>query len=304
MCHVTAAAQKLADYAKATDPRATTPEARMALNYLDVFGYLPKELAGWKDISLGDIVNAVAAFQGFFGLPATGHLDAKSVRAMEAQRCGMPDLVREDQPAGVEYMKVKAFAEANLARWTKTGLTYYVDSYVGGLPQTAQDGIIAAAFADWTAVCNLGVTRASTPQADIIIQADRGNRSNFDGPGGVLAWAYLPDGRDNQLLMKFDLDETWTADPAARGVLMKNVATHEIGHLLGLDHSRVQAALMAPYYAVGVGTPQANDDIPRIQARYGTRQGPPQPPPPPPAAGRTLTVSGAFNVFLDGRQVA
>lgn len=278
--HVIEAMNKLATYSVAADPRADFGEARMALSYLDAFGYLSSELAQWKDITLGDIVNAVTDFQKTYGLKPSGQLDAPTVRAMQAPRCGL-----SDHQADPMVKKLQAFAASNLARWQKTGITYAVQQYVPGLPITAQDQIIAAAFADWCAVCNININRVTGGNPDIVIGVGQGPRSNFDGPGGVLAWAYLPDGSDKQLLMEFDQDETWASDPSQRGTLMKNVATHEFGHLLGLSHSVVQSALMAPYYAAGIATPQQNDDIPRVVARYGPPQGgpvtPPVTPPPP-----------------------
>jgi predicted Zn-dependent protease len=75
---------------------------------------------------------------------------------------------------------------------------------------------------------------------------------------------------NGQLLMKFDTDEIWITDPSKKGTLLKNVAAHEIGHILGLSHSSVEGALMAPYYAVDVNRPQFDDDVKRIQSLYGS----------------------------------
>jgi hypothetical protein len=124
----------------------------------------------------------------------------------------------------------------------------------------------------------------------------------------------MPDGSDQQLLMKFDLDETWIENANQRGILLENVACHEFGHLLGLTHSQVQGALMAPYYNAAISTPQQNDDIPRILARYGpaTAQPPVGPTPTPPVIPPvvpsqhslviTLPASGA-SVVLDGQRI-
>lgn len=295
---------KLAQYAAGHDERATRPEAAMAVNYLDAFGYFGRELQGWTDISLGDIVNAVTTFQEFFGLKQTGQLDAKTVRAMESYRCGCPDIVAEDHPEGVEYMRIKRFADTNLPRWRKKGITYAVQAYVSGLGKPDQDEIIDLAFRQWMAVCDVQISRVKSGTPDIVIGTGQGQRSNFDGPGGTLAWAYLPQGDDRQLQMEFDLDETWLGlNQNGRGILMLNVACHEFGHLLGLDHSRVQSALMAPYYAANITKPQANDDIPRVVARYGAAKpgGDNPPPPPPPTGKRQVVITGDFALTIDGK---
>lgn len=299
------AADTLADFTGQFDQRVSGGEAALAVNYLDAFGYLGRELAGWDDITLGDIINAVRTFQDFFGLKKTGYLDPHTVRSMEKYRCGCPDLVQESTEAGVEYMRIKQFAEVNLPRWKKKSIKYAVEQYVSGLSKSEQDDIFDKAFEAWEKVCGISVVAAGAGQtADILIGTGQGRRSNFDGPGGTLAWAYLPQGDDRQLVMKFDIDEAWqgVGGASARGVLMLNVAAHEFGHLLGLDHSRVQTALMAPYYDPTVASPQANDDVPRAKARYGEpRNDSPSPPPTPPAGRRrVIEVVGDAVISVDG----
>jgi len=67
----------------------------------------------------------------------------------------------------------------------------------------------------------------------------------------------------------FDKAEKWTIDSEERGILFRAVCAHEIGHLLGLDHSQHESALMYPYYRHNIETPQLIDDIPKIQQLYG-----------------------------------
>jgi len=63
--------------------------------------------------------------------------------------------------------------------------------------------------------------------------------------------------------------------------------------LLGLDHSRLSSALMAPYYNAFIAKPQTVDDIPRIVALMGPKTVPAPPPPPgqpPPTAPKTRLI--------------
>ena len=75
-------------------------------------------------------------------------------------------------------------------------------------------------------------------------KGEHGDGDPFDGPGGTLAHAYFPVyGGDAH----FDDAEQWSID-SFRGTNLFQVAAHEFGHSLGLSHSDVKAALMAPFY--------------------------------------------------------
>lgn len=286
VAHLSKEAAKKTTKRSAEDSLASPPDARtarMAISYLDAFGYLSQELAKWQDINLGDILEAIRRFQSMFGLKKTGKLCLRTIKAMLQPRCGCPDIMRPHQ----NYQVVRKFAATNLTRWRKTGLTYWVDSYVSGLSKSSQDAIVAQAFKAWTDVANIQITRSNTPTADIIMSAGRGRRDQFDGPSGVLAWCELPDGNDQQLLLKWDLDETWIDDPRNRGILLFNVTTHELGHGLGMEHSKLQNQLMSPYYNPSVALPQ-DEDIKRLQARYGAPSA--APPLAPTAPGRRRLI--------------
>ncbi len=239
------------------------------VGYLKYFGHLavsPNEGPVEPASFLVHLRDAILKFQGMAGLPQTGEADIATIEKMGQPRCGCADVQR---------------VGALEARWRKTSLTYYVQGFVNGLSQADQIDLIAAAWKSWEDVCGIKLARAASGTTpDIVITAGQGRADQFDGPSGTLAWAYLPSGSDQQLLMKFDLAETWVRDlsQGQRGILFQNVAAHEFGHLLGLDHSRVSSALMAPFYSPSVSKPQANDDVPRIQSLYGPASGGGTPP--------------------------
>jgi matrix metalloproteinase-14 (membrane-inserted) len=232
--------------------------------YLTRFGYLASGRA-----ALGP---AVAAFRRLWGLPEGEEVDELVQRAMATPRCGLPD-----HPLTT--------AET---RWRKTDLTVYVESYVTALSKSDQDDLIDQSLKVWPAVAGIAMRRVKAKAgASIVIGAARGRSAGFDGPSGVLAWAELPPGDDRQLRLMMDLDEVWRLDSTTAGILFYNVLNHELGHSIGLGHSEVRTALMAPYYAAGVAVPQADDDIPRARAIYGA---PVVPPPVPPAGSSRIVL--------------
>ena len=270
-------------------------DVTQALTYLSHYGYLAGGIIGagpWAAVvSLGA---ALSTFQHMAGLPVTGELDEATLLKMSQPRCGHPDFYPASTVLG---NRVAAMIEE--ARWRKTSLTYFVGGYVNGIPHDEQLADLASAWHDWLTAASGGLVKIertpSQANADMVIATGQGAAQNFDGPSGTLAWAYLPTGNDRQLLMRFDLAEQWTR--TGGGIRFRNVACHEFGHLLGLEHSRVSTALMAPFYSPGVVSPQ-QDDVARIRALYPPVPGPIPPTPgnpPTPPPDRTRLVLLEFN---------
>ena len=73
--------------------------------------------------------------------------------------------------------------------------------------------------------------------------------------------------------MHFDDDELWTLDSFS-GINLTQVAVHEIGHGLGLEHTNVSGDIMFPSYeGYRPELDLARGDIERIQALYGPPPG-------------------------------
>lgn len=92
----------------------------------------------------------------------------------------------------------------------------------------------------------------------------------FDGPNGTLAHAYYPpvNGVSAAGDMHFDTAETWVVGFPGPGFDIFQVAAHEIGHSIGLDHTAVANSLMNPFYTEAFSGSQA-DDIAGALALYG-----------------------------------
>ncbi|XP_022133614.1 metalloendoproteinase 2-MMP-like [Momordica charantia] len=167
----------------------------------------------------------------------------------------------------VQFHKVSHY-EFSGPKWppSKYNLTY---AFLGNYPSDKINPV-ALDFDQWAA--NSGFTFSQVPnntQSDLTIsfqRLDHGDNSPFDGPGGVLAHAYDPeDGR-----FHFDADDSFVVGAVADSFDVETVAVHEIGHLLGLDHSLVQEAVMYEFITSGATNRDLHpDDIAGIKALYG-----------------------------------
>ena len=243
--------------------------------YLTMFGYVetpvrsafgleatevPPPKKGVFDAKTED---ALKRFQEFNNLPPTGELDEPTLELMSKPRCGFPDL---------------ADFTLDGRKWPSTSLTFGYQNFTPDLTQAQIRAAIKQALDLWAAVTPLSFTEvpfASSP--DIVIRFVAGNHgdgSNFDGVSGVLAHAFFPPPNGGSLAgdTHFDEAETWSVNLPASGIDLVTVAAHEFGHALGLAHSTVSGALMAPFY----GGPHRNlesDDIAGIRAIYGSGGG-------------------------------
>ncbi|XP_003496180.1 interstitial collagenase A [Cricetulus griseus] len=233
--------------------------------YLENYYNLNKDTAGNNPSGKELMATKLKQMQQLFGLKVTGKSDSQTLSAMRKPRCGVSDVT----PQAITY---------DNPRWTKTDLTYSILNYTPYLSRAVVEESFEKAFQVWSSVTPLTFTRVYDEDGDIVLAFYRGDHDDnnpFDGPNYGLAHAFQPGpgiGGD----VHFDLDERWT--DTSENFNLFYVATHELGHSLGLTHSSDIGALMFPSYTWYTDDFVLNqEDINRIQALYGHSPNPIQP---------------------------
>jgi peptidoglycan hydrolase-like protein with peptidoglycan-binding domain len=268
-------------------------EARAVNDYLRAFGYFPDEelaqmYAGWRPIiaeapARADVFDAhtehgVMALQANAGLPVTGLVDVETRALLRRGRCGVPDGImtrHQSSHSATNELASNESAPNEFAligdKWPSGNLTWKLTNTNDVTQQTA-DAAVASAFAQWSARAGqLTFTKvASNQTADIVLEF-----TNYDGVGGVLAYATSPSKGGDVTIDAHDA-WTWQNPVPANTYDLETVVAHEIGHALGLHHSSFGsgAALMGPFIASASKKQLVDDDKVAISVLYDAMSGP------------------------------
>jgi hypothetical protein len=256
------------------------------------YGYIPADTCNHDTRYYCEHMRrAVSLYQTFFQLPVSGRVDVGTLKMLARPRCGLPDVPEDIARAaalgdeGVDAQDPFVF-NFNTDPWPTYDLTYAV--YNGSPDLTGEVGLVDQAFDVWSAVSPLSFSRIGNRNtADIEVGWETGAHGDgfpFDGVGSVAAHGFYPETG----WLHFDDAETWidwNAELAAfqsnpwnwnamirlaNGTDTLHVAIHEIGHTLGLDHSREENAIMWPFVQNGKHN-LAEEDIRGVLSIYPFR---------------------------------
>ena len=235
--------------------------------FLRRFGYLGDAAYATSARAVLDDATSqsLAKFQKRHGLNPSGIFDESTKQMMMMSRCGMPDHRADSE---------LAFSVA--CAWNRDSLTYAFESDTGDIAGDAERQAVRNAFATWSATVQISfreVTTGDTP--DIVVAWRQANDADYNMTGNTLAHADYPPGCgfiNNSMPRPLHFDDqehTWCIGAQAGNYDVETIALHEVGHLLGLQHSSVAGAVMFPTVSDNsTNRVLAADDIEGVRRLY------------------------------------
>ena len=214
--------------------------------FLARFGYLPSAGAGAGPAAAtgqldGTTSEALALYQRRHALPVTGEFDDRTRSSDD----DAPLRYAGSCPDGVVFLTRCA--------WPYTNLTFAFEDGTNDVGGTTEFQAIRNALATWAAAVPVVFTETGPGQSpDIAIDWRPANDPDHSMVGGILVYADFPPGCSiitNSLPKPVHFDDSehqWSIGAAPGDFDVETVGLHELGHILGLQHSNVAGSVMFP----------------------------------------------------------
>ncbi|WVZ11762.1 hypothetical protein V8G54_016292 [Vigna mungo] len=214
--------------------------------YFSNFGYLQSSQT-FNDILDQQTVSAIQTYQQSFNLHVTGYLNKQTLQLISLPRCAVPDMIfTNNLPV--------SWPKAGNQWFQKINLTYGFPP-ISNIPDNAKK-VFRQAFTRWAnATGRLNITQTNYDDADIkvgfyglndVVVADVFGLSLIireEPPLNVKTAEISLNGNMYWALPSENNSLSWENDVLD----LESVMMHEIGHLLGFDHSFLHESVMYPY---------------------------------------------------------
>jgi chitodextrinase len=196
----------------------------------------------------------------------------------------LPALALAAMAAGV---LLEGYADSG-HRWPSASVPYYVNPQSIYVSPNAAISAVQQGAAGWSQQTNANIAlvyAGTTSGSSLTLNYKNEVFFRNDSNGGAVAETYYwwdGSGRliDADIVFHEGAYRFYTGSGCTDGIYIENVAIHEFGHVLGLGHSDVPGATMAPAMSSYCDTTQLTleaDDIAGIQAMYPSSSGTPAP---------------------------
>jgi hypothetical protein len=237
------------------------PAVAEVQRFLERYGYLPPEEAEPSVIDEATS-QALVAYQRFHSLPETGDFEPIIRNLMIKPRCG-----NEDVAGGIAF--------ALETPQDHLDLTFAFGQGTADLPGTAELDPVRSAFRTWAATGHFTFREVETDESpDFHMSWISPGDPDFDLEPSNLAHANYPSAPRQH--MHFNDSWNWnTQGYQSFSIDIESVALHEIGHLVGLNHSSVVGSVMQPEYdEYHERRALRPDDLAALDELYGTSPSP------------------------------
>lgn len=272
-------------------PGARGPRVQRVVAYLARYGYFPNEALAQQypgfvplvteapsDPAVYDatLARGVRAFQHLHGLPTTGIADAATLSRMTPRDCSFPDGYTAGQAAEARDPHALGF---HIAR-TVPSLTWSIASAPTGETVEHIASLVREMAAVWETVHPGEFTRVTSGRGNFGIGFRPIDGRSTDANGDFVCDSKCVLGQAaGSSGITLDTSEYWSfggpipaptsPDFAGLAVDFQSVVLHEIGHVLGIQHSDRLGAVMYPRYTRGTLNRSLSEDD-RLAVRAGS----------------------------------